>query len=368
MMIEQTTSPSPIKQRERSAGLICPNCSGVVPVAEGARIVRCPYCSQHSLVQGERGIQRWQVQRRVEREQAQQAMQGFFSGAKKARDLRAKAQITEMFLAYLPFWRVDATVAGWRFGRVKSGDESKPAEKEVLKSMYWNDAALDVTEFGVHRVTVFREHLQPFDSQALHAEAMVFEPAESPTEARAEAEAYFRYRAQQEASLSSTYYEEIHVLHPHFSLVYYPVWIGRYEYRNRHYQVVVDGVNGKVMYGKAPGNHLYRAGMLVLAMAAGNFILVNGTALAGFLTSDSDDGAGLLLLPILLGIGLIIAGYRAFRYGEEVEDKPKDYRKLQAGGAEELFGLPVVSTKDLFSAVRTGMEVLEELQGQQKRR
>jgi hypothetical protein len=323
----------------------------------------------HSLVQGERGIHRWQVQRRVEREQAQEAVQGFFSGAKKARDLREQAKITELFLAYLPFWRVEATVAGWRFGRVKSGDETKPAEKEVLKSMYWNDAALDVTEFGVHRVTVFREHLQPFDSEQLHAEAMVFEPAESPTAAEKEADDYFRYEARQATSLSSTAFEEIHVLHPNFSLVYYPVWIGRYEYRHRHYQVVVDGVEGSVMYGKAPGNHLYRAAMLVAGLAAGNLILVDGTVLAGLLASNSDDdGAGLILLPIILGISLIVAGYRAFRYGEEVQDQPKKYRKLLPGGGAALFGLPLASSRDVMAVVRTGMVVIEELQEQQKRK
>jgi hypothetical protein len=229
--------------------------------------------------------------------------------------------------------------------------------------MYWNDAALDVTEFGVHRVTVFREHLQPFDSQRLHAEAMVFEPAESPTAAETEAEAYFRYEAQQAASLTYTDYEEIHVLHPHFSLVYYPVWIGRYEYLKRHYQVVVDGVKGSIMYGKAPGNHLYRAAMLVMGLAAGNLLVINGTALMALLLSDSDDGVLAIFLPVVIGLSLIFAGYRAFRYGEEVEDKPKDYRKLSPGGAGGLFGLPMASTKDMMDVVRTGMVVLEELQG-----
>jgi hypothetical protein len=323
----------------------------------------------HSLVQGERGIHRWQVRRRVEREQAQQTVQSFFSGARKARDLRAQARITEMFLAYLPFWRIEATVAGWRFGRVKSGDETKPAEKEVLKSLYWNDAALDVTEFGVHRVTVFREHLEPFDSQQLHAEAMVFEPAESPTAAEKEADEYFRYEARQATTLSYTDFEEIQVLHPNFSLVYYPVWIGRYEFRKRHYQVVVDGVKGLVMYGKAPGNHLYRAAMLVAGLAAGNLILVDGTVLAGLLAGNSDDdGFGLILLPIILGISLIFAGYRAFRYGEEVQDQPKEYRKLTPGGGAGLFGLPLASSKDVMAIVRTGMVVLEEMQEQEKRK
>jgi hypothetical protein len=364
-MIQQTAT----KPREKSSGLVCPNCSGVVPVAEGERIVRCPYCGMNSLVQGERGVRRWQVQRRVEREMAQQAVQDFFSGAKKASDLKEKATITEMFLAYIPFWRIEATVAGWRFGRVKAGDDkTKPAEKEVLKSMHWNDAALDVTEFGVHQITVFREHLQPFNSQALHAEAMVFEPAESPTAAETEAADYFRYRAQREASLTHTTHEEIQILHPNFSLVYYPVWVGRYEYNKRHYQVVVDGVKGSVMYGKAPGNHLYRAAMLVAGLAAGNLLLIDGTALMAALLSDSDDGGLAILLPVVVGLSLIFAGYRAFRYGEEVEDKPKEYRKLTAGGGEGLFGIPMASTKDVMAVVRTGMVVMEELAEQQKKR
>ena len=175
-----TPVPGP---RESAQGLICPNCAGVVPVAEGVRIVQCPYCNLHSLVQGERGVRRWQVARKVERDQAEQAVRGFLSGMRKARDLSRLASIDELMLVYLPFWRVEATVAGWLFGRVrKDKDSTKPDEHYVFESMHWNDAAVDVSEFGVHRIVVSRSELQPFDSQALHAEAMVFEPSESRTE------------------------------------------------------------------------------------------------------------------------------------------------------------------------------------------
>ena len=178
--------------RENSQGLICPNCAGVVPVAEGLRIVQCPFCGQHSLVQGERGVRRWQVARQIDRGRAEEAVRGFLGGMRKARDLRRLATIDEMVLAYLPFWRVEATVAGWLFGRVrKDKDETKPDEHYVFESMHWNDAAVDVSEFGVHRIIVSRSDLQPFDSQTLHAEGMVFEPSESRTAALDEAQSYF---------------------------------------------------------------------------------------------------------------------------------------------------------------------------------
>jgi hypothetical protein len=358
--------------KESAQGLICPNCAGVVPVAEGVRVVQCPYCNLHSLVQGERGVRRWQVARRIERAGALSAVQGFLSGMRKARDLRRAATIDELLLVYLPFWRVEATVAGWLFGRVrKDEDETKPDEHSVFETMHWNDAAVDVTEFGVHRIVVGRDDLLPFDSQALHAEAMVFEPSESRTAALDEARDHFVYRSRQAAGQTKTTYENVQLLRPEFGLVYFPVWLARYSYRNRVYQVVVDGVGGKVMYGKAPGNILYRAMALVAGLAVGNLVLVNGTILAGLAASDSDEGGlTLLLLPIAIGAGLILYGYRQFRYGEEVEDKPREFQKAVTRPGAGLFGGALPSLGDVPQLMKTGMTFLEDLQemSQQGRR
>jgi hypothetical protein len=338
----------------QAQGLTCPNCAGLVPVPEGTRIVQCPFCQLRSFVQGERGVRRWQVANRLQRQQALDAVTLFFRDIKKARDLSRTAQIRETFLVYLPYWRVQAFVAGWMFGRVKSGDKStKPVEVEVMEEMHWNDAAADVAEFGVHAITVTREALEPYDSQRLHAEAMIFEPAESRTAAMAEAEAHFTYRARQKRLLRTRYFEKFHFLRPDFSLVYYPLWVARYEYRGRNYQVVVDGVEGNVLYGKAPGNILYRAAALVAGLALGNLILVNGSILAGLLVANSDEGdsAGALLIPLAIGIGLIYAGYRAFRYGEEVET-------MQAGAKKAALGKPG-DRKSALPALRVLDDIFE---------
>jgi hypothetical protein len=323
-------------------GLTCPNCSGVVPVPEGARIVKCPYCNMSSLVHGDRGIRRWHVTNRLDRPAAMEQVKEFFTGLDKARDLDDKAEIAELFLVYLPYWQVNAFVAGWLFGRVKSGDdETKPVEVEVMEEMEWNDAATDVSEFGVHRVNVTHQDLEPYAAESLHAEGMVFEPVESRSNALEEAMLHFIHRGQSKRSLKQKYFEKFHILRQRLSLVYYPLWVARYRYRNRGYQVVVDGVEGKVLYGKAPGNIFYRAAMLVGGVAAGTFILVNGTLITGLIISNSDDsdGIGILLLPIAIGIALVVAGYRRFRYGEEVEKIQKSARKLALGRRSTSGGL-----------------------------
>ena len=345
---------------EQTQGLNCPSCGGVVLVPEGARIVQCPYCDQRSLVQGERGVYRWQVPRQIDRDGAVKSVRGFFSGFKKATDLRRKARIRETFLVYLPYWRVSAFCAGWMFGRVKSGDDkTKPVEVEVMETMHWNDAAVDVSEFGVHRVSISKKDLQPFDPEQLHAEAMVFEPSESRTDALAQAREYFVHRGRGKKKLKTKSFEKFHLLRSQLSLVYYPLWVARYEYRKRNYQVVVDGVRGRVLYGKAPGNVFYRAAALVAGMALGNLILVNGTLLATrILAADVDDEvAAIVLVPIGIGGALILAGYRAFRFGEEVEEIQKGAKKAAASadkGIRERFAPGL-------GDFETGLGVIEEL-------
>ena len=316
-----TTTPS-IAYRAESQGLICPNCAAVVPVPEGARIVHCPFCNHDSLALGDRGARRWQLHNQVQRPQAEQAMRGFFSGLNKAFDLRQKAQVRELFLVYLPYWRVQAFVAGYRFGQMKSGDSTKPHEEEIMADMLWKDAAADVSEFGVHRVDVGKNKLEPYDEERLRAEGMVFEPSESQTEALAEAGLYFETKARgQGRSMQKVYFEQYHILRPELALIYYPLWVGRYEYKGRNYQVIVDGAKGEVLYGKAPGNIFYRAAALVTGMALGNCMLVNGGVIGLQLLAfmDSDDGVFLACLPPILGLILIGLAYSTFRYGEEVE-------------------------------------------------
>jgi DNA-directed RNA polymerase subunit RPC12/RpoP len=310
-------------------GLSCPNCAGRLEVREGQRIVRCPYCEARSFVRGEKGVSRYQVARRVDREAAAQAVRGFWSGLNKAMDLPSRARLTELFLVYLPYWRALAQVAGWIFGqkRISSGKSThyEPREHQIMQPMEWTGAAGDVAEFGVERVSLAGAQLAAYDAEALHAEGMVFEPTGSLTDAREAAHAGWEAQARERSGLSRIAQTWLRFLREALAIVYYPLWVARYAYRQRSYQVVVDGKSGRVLYGKAPGNVLYRALMLVAGTALGSFLIVDGTAvaLAIIANSSDDDSAALLVVPIAAGAALIAGGYRLFRWGEEIEQRAK---------------------------------------------
>lgn len=322
-------------------GLNCPNCGGMVPIPEGQRIVRCPYCDLRSWVRGERGVLRFQVPLKVDRKAASQAYQGFLrSNMAIARDAAQKSQLVEAFVVFLPFWTVWARVAAWAFGQkqVGSGDNKRYEAREVrvVQEMNWNGAACDVGEFGVTQVPDVEHSLQPFNPEELHQQGLVFEPVNSASEAREQAEEQFEAQARRKADLDRIGQFFFRVLRSRFSLVYHPLWVMRYLYRQRAFQVVVDGLSGKVLYGKAPGNTLYRALMLVLGMAVGAFIAVDGAALMLYLTGNSDDASGLLLaagIAVIVGLGLMWTGYHKFRHGEQYE-----FRSSRAASEVGLIG------------------------------
>jgi hypothetical protein len=124
----------------------------------------------------------------------------------------------------------------------------------------------------------------------------------------------------------------------------------------------VDGVQGKILYGKAPGNIFYRAAALVGGLALGNLIAVDGSALLFWLMSKSDEGGNLLivLLGVAVGAAVIAWGYRAFRYGEEVEELPAANQKALSNGSawSKMFRFDLGKSKQ---SLQMGMNILEEL-------
>jgi hypothetical protein len=312
----------------------------MVTIPEGQALVRCPYCEQRSFVRGDRGLRRHQVHQNVDRQQAVKALQEFLSGHNAiAGDVAKNAQLNEAFVVYLPFWVVWAKVLGWIFGeeKVGSGDDARyePREVQVAEEMNWTGAACDVGEFGVETLPLKTQRLEPFDPEELHARGMVFEPIGSRSDAQTSAKAAFHARVQSQADLDRISQTFIRLAHRRFGLVYYPLWVLRYAYRGRAYQVVVDGASGETLYGKAPGSNLYRAAVLVGGMIAGSFLACDLSSGAFALALEMEGDGFFALMAIGLGLiatgfGLMFTSYRRFRYGEIFEYQRYKKRSMSA--------------------------------------
>lgn len=293
----------------------CPSCGGAVSVSEGVRMASCPYCSLLLSIEGDQGVSKIMLKNRLDRNKAESLAREWMSGGLKARDLRSKAEITECYPIYVPFWKLHGRAAGWVCGYKEKKDNKGHTHREYMERMVlnefdWNGAACDVGDIGV-------EHLSNLDGEAvLHDEGIpTFEVTTSPSDASTKGIDSIRRTAIGSAGVEHMTFVNMHVFPKGLTLLYYPVWMIRYRYMGRMYFLTIDGITSKVLSGRAPGDTLMRS----IAMTAGMFIGGFGSAMGirWALTVNGDAAtAGLVIIAACL----VVAGvtYAFFRHGSEV--------------------------------------------------
>ncbi|MEM2509091.1 MAG: hypothetical protein QW673_02715 [Candidatus Thermoplasmatota archaeon] len=113
-------------------------------------------------------------------------------------------------------------------------------------------------------------------------------------------------------------------------LIYYPVWIARYKYKDRMYFATIDGVTSRVIAGRAPGDALYQA------------LIMTGGAIAGGMVSSFGIWAvgetpAFGFFAIIVGFIIFIASYLFFRHGSEIVE----------GDIEKKYELSLKSIKNI---------------------
>ncbi len=265
---------------------------------------------------------------RVSRDGAAQAIEAWFrKGIRKEPALKREVVLEESFLAWFPFIRARGDVIGWVLGvderRVKRGNRwvtvRDPVETQIAEAIDRTLAGADMSEFGVGKVNLSGDEILPLDEEKLRARGMVFRPNRAEDET---ADAVIQQSLESIKAASrpdKTSFSWFTVLRRRTDLVFYPLWVVRYSFRQRMYQVLVDAQDGTIAYGKAPGNNLWRAFSLVGSCAIACFL---GTTLlqnfGGLLRSQN----GLIGLGV---VGLMLAtfihwGFRQFRSGGVVEE------------------------------------------------
>lgn len=319
----QTTAQAiKLKKEKVIKGITCPSCGGELDLKEGLRTFNCKYCGTLLVTKGESGAIKYYVPKKINRDDAvKKARQWLGSGLAKAKGLQANSKIDEAFLTFIPYWRVRADVVGWVFGQQqKSSNSGTTYEDKEIKVQRTYDStfpACDVAELGVRKINLAGDEILPVEFEDLQHQGMVFNIISSEEEIVKNAKAKFVSDSKKSASLSRVSFEHFDLVRNDVNVVYYPLWIIRYVYANRTYQVVVDGEDGTICYGKAPGSNLFRAIVGIFATAAGMFL---ATMFEIFKYAQGKTAFGVYVVALLIGIALMAWGYRKFRYGGEIEE------------------------------------------------
>ncbi len=264
----------------------------------------------------------------VDETEAARIVSGWFRrGIRKDPALKREAVLQEAFLAWFPFVRLRLDAIGWILGirerKRKRGNRwetvREPVEIEIERPVDVTMPAADMAEFGVSRIDLAGDRIEPLDLERLKSRGMVFMPSRSLHEAAAA----LTERAMDDVGrghhLDHVSFRWLAAVRRRVALVHYPLWVARYGFRGRTYQVLVDAEDGEVAFGKAPGNHLYRAFSLVAACASACFV---GTTILQHAGAVLRSENGLVVLGIigLVLAGLVYWGYSQFRHGGVVEE------------------------------------------------
>ena len=317
-----------VKKPKVLKGLTCASCGGTVDVQEGRTNVECRYCGTPQAVVGERGIARVMVLNRLDRNQAGDVVRGWFrKGIRKEPALKKEAKLQEVFLAWFPFVRARLDAIGWILGirskKRKRGNRwetvNEPVENIVERSVDLTMPAADMAEFGVHRVNLAGDEVLPLDDELLRSRGMVFRPSRSLSEIGDRLKELAIRDAERIHRLDRVSFSWLTSVRRRIGLVYYPLWVIRYGFRGRTYQVLVDAEDGSLAYGKAPGNHLWRAFCVVASCAGAAFVGSTVLQHADVFLRSEDGLKGIAFVGLVLA-GLVYWGYRQFRHGGVVEE------------------------------------------------
>jgi hypothetical protein len=328
---EVKKSPKTSKKEKKKrvlTGLKCASCGGTVDVQEGLTNVECRFCGTPQAVVGSRGIVRVMVLNKLERQDASEVVRSWFRrGIRKDPALKKEARYQEAFLAWFPFVRARLDAVGWVLGirekKVKRGNTWKtvrePVEREIERAVDLTMPAADMAEFGVHRVNLAGDEIRPLDDDLLRSRGMVFRPSRSLEETATELNEQAIAQIKRTNKLDHISFSWLASVRRRVALAYYPLWVVRYGFRGRTYQVLVDAEDGSLAYGKAPGNHLYRAFSLVGACAGASFVGTTILQHAGSFLRSENGLMGLGVVGLALA-GLVYWGYSQFRHGGVVEE------------------------------------------------
>ena len=163
--------------------------------------------------------------------------------------------------------------------------------------------------------------MRPVNFEQLQAEGMLFNIVSSEKEITDHAKENFVNEAINTAKVDQITFQHNDLVRPAVNIVYYPLWVVRYTFAGRTYQVVVDGEDGTICYGKAPGNNLYRAVVGIFGLAVGMYL---ATFFGAFAIAGGNSGAKaafiIYIFALIFGIVIIRWAYKKFRYGGEVEE------------------------------------------------
>ncbi len=246
--------------------ILCRQCSAPLPVEQGTQYFDCEYCGTTNVVDKGQTVFHYAIRTTIRENEALAALRRWMAGNKTIKGLDRLAQIDSPQYKHFPFWFVRADRNG--------------QEKIYLEPA----AAISISE--LKHLTIPAADLEPYDHSM----------DDSAVAATVPYKAMMNWLGDEHQIKGSDINE--------VSLVHLPIYIFKYDHKDRRYTAVVDAATGQVFANIYPSK--WETPYLAIGAAAfAAYFCAALIPLGGFIVGDA-SGLGLGLL-IYAGVAVVFA-------------------------------------------------------------
>jgi hypothetical protein len=237
--------------------ITCSHCGAPISFEPGEIIATCKYCGYTVVIETGKAFtfEHSMLQNKYDLTEIEETIKNWMrAGFLKPSDLARKSKIMEKTLIYVPFWVVSVETESDYKGIFERITPPVVKEGKIEKKYDWLVLARKATKFPTREYDVPLTGKVTYDFRKIEAFAKVLnseiEKNEAAGLAKQQIEEHHRYLAQQDVDRIIEMKNEIKIDQTVY--LHAPMWFVKYEYKDKAYQLLIDGATGTVIKGDIP--------------------------------------------------------------------------------------------------------------------
>jgi hypothetical protein len=237
----------------------CSHCGAPVEFKPGEIIATCKYCGFTTVIEtGEAfNFEHSLLLNKYNLTQVDELIRDWMrSGFMKPSDLAKKSKVLEKNLIYLPFWVVSVEAKTSYKGIFERIAPPIVKDGKIQKEYNWLVLAREAAGFPTREYDVPLEGKIPYDFRKIESFAKVLnseiDREEALELAKQQIEAHHRYLLKQDVDRIIEIHTELNIKQVVY--LHAPVWFIKYKYKDKTYQLIIDGAAGTALKGDIPSS------------------------------------------------------------------------------------------------------------------
>jgi hypothetical protein len=237
----------------------CSHCGAPVEFKPGEIIATCKYCGFTTVIEtGEAfNFEHSLLLNKYNLTQVDELIRDWMrSGFMKPSDLAKKSKVLEKNLIYLPFWVVSVEAKTSYKGIFERIAPPIVKDGKIQKEYNWLVLAREAAGFPTREYDVPLEGKVPYDFRKIEGFAKVLnseiDREEALELAKQQIEVNHRYLLKQDVDRIIEIHTELNIKQVVY--LHAPVWFIKYKYKDKTYQLIIDGAAGTALKGDIPSS------------------------------------------------------------------------------------------------------------------